>query len=184
MSAPAPFYNIILLDDIHNLFPEFLYDSVLFPNNTYGPISWLRYRMTQMFPQTYRRGRLNYEALNQRNTRSDYEEWLFITGRQSQAQQIRMPSYRNEIYTTPTNPIFTNPMIATPPNIRRTWGGDDALGMLSFGTSVTSSQTLRSVSLTVVAFCFTYWIPALIWSSDNPVRGGPPFYPDIFYFNY
>jgi len=143
MSIPHGFYNITILDEIHTLFPEFLYDSRLFPNDAFGPISWLRYRMTQMFPQTYRRGRLNYESMQQHNTRSDYEDWLFITGRQIQApQQIRM-QYNNDIFTTPPrNPIYSSPIISTPPSIQRTWGGEDALGILSLALRMPTESWL------------------------------------------
>jgi len=146
MSTASPFYSIGLLNDIHNVFPEILYDSRLFPNDSFGPLSWLRYRIMHMFPQTFRRGRLNYEALTQQNTRADYEEWLFITGRQLQTpQQIRMPSFRNDVYSgQASNPIFTNPVLATPPTIRRTWGGEDALGILSLALNIPTETWLAS----------------------------------------
>jgi len=146
MSAQERLYNFGLLDDIHNLFPEILYDSQLFPADSTSPLSWIRYRMTQLFPQSFRRGRMNYELRNQINVRADYDEWLFLTRLRPPAQ-IRMPPYRNEFVNTiplfnnnNTIPLYNNihsntiPPLQAPPNYR-IWGGEDNLSLL--GLSLT-----------------------------------------------
>ena len=134
MNNPERPYSIGILDDIHLLFPEFLYDANLFPNNVFGPLSWLRYRMSQNFPQTYRRYRLNYEAMHQHSTRADYDDWVFLSGRPLQTP-LRMPPYRNEFFNI-TPPPAPAPL--------RTWGGSESLGLLSLALSIPTENWLAN----------------------------------------
>jgi hypothetical protein len=154
-----PIYQNPLLDSVHQLFPEFLYDTLLFPHNNDpgSPLGWFRYRVMQLYPQTFRRFRQQYEARDRVNTRNDFEDWVFLQNRQIQAPtQLRMPPpltrmvYRNEFttplgntfttplgntFTTPRTNIFLNEPVQTPParnNIIRTWGGEDlGVGLLN-----------------------------------------------------
>jgi len=139
-------YNNPLLDSVHALFPEFLYDTVIFPHNdTSSPLGWFRYRVMQFYPQTFRRYRQMYEANDQVNTRNDYEDWLFLQMRPP--PQLRMPPpitrviYRNDFtgntFAEPRTNVFINDPVQTPPSRRmqavRTWGGeaDNGLGLLN-----------------------------------------------------
>lgn len=72
-------YGYGLLDDLHNLFPEFLYDADLFPHDTNRMLGWMRHRMTNIFPQTYRRARVVYTTRHAPRRRSDYDDWQFIS---------------------------------------------------------------------------------------------------------
>ena len=97
-------YNFSLLDDIHNLFPEILYDPQLFPGETNRMINWLRYRIMHLFPQTFRRCRLNYELRLQTSVRNDYDDWMFLSGlNRTINSQVQMPPYRNEFITPRVN---------------------------------------------------------------------------------
>ena len=50
-------YEVDLLDDLHALFPELLYDSTLFPHDTndrFGnTLSWIRYRISNLYPSVF-----------------------------------------------------------------------------------------------------------------------------------
>ena len=168
MSIPERNYNIGLLDDIHNFFPEILYDSQLFPSDTNSLLSWIRFRMTILFPQNFRRGRLNYEQRYMVNVRADYEEWLFLT-RVMPPPQIRMPPYRNEFINTNTTiplyntffnsinqaainqPLFSPPQPPLAQNLvnqvnpnYRIWGGEDNLSILGLALSFPTENWLAS----------------------------------------
>jgi hypothetical protein len=142
MDANEPVYHNTLLDGVHALFPEFLYDTLLFPNNdATSPLGWFRFRVMQFYPQTFRRARQLYEERDSASVRNYFEDWAFLQNRQVRAStQIRMPPpitrvvYRNE-FTTPTANVFGTPRtnifidpVQTPPARNRTWGGESELG--------------------------------------------------------
>lgn len=72
-------YNYGLLDDVHNLFPEILYDNAIFPDSPVynnSLLSWFRYRVSRLFPQTYRVARLNYTQRQSEDRASEYDSWI------------------------------------------------------------------------------------------------------------
>ena len=72
-------YNYGLLDDVHNLFPEILYDNAIFPDspaNNNRLLSWFRYRVSRLFPQTYRVARLNYIQSRSEDRAAEYDDWI------------------------------------------------------------------------------------------------------------
>ena len=99
-------YGYGLLDDLHNLFPEILYDSRIFPgeevhsmnNSPLGRTTdWIRFRISSMFPQTFVRAKASYERNLSPRRREDFERWLFT-------HFIHPPAPRQ--YFPPTNVIF------------------------------------------------------------------------------
>lgn len=78
MNYESP-YDFEILNDLHNLFPELLYDSQLFPTDTNRVVGWMRYRMMNMFPQTYRQTRQAYDLNRAAGRRADHDDWAFIT---------------------------------------------------------------------------------------------------------
>ena len=50
-------YGSALFDELHNFFPELMYDEVIFPTE---PFAWMRHRMTTLFPQGFTRQRSLY----------------------------------------------------------------------------------------------------------------------------
>ena len=144
MEPEEPRYDNALLDSVHSLFPEFLYDTVIFPHSDMSsPLGWFRYRVMQLYPQTFRRNRHIYETRDLVNTRNDFEDWVFLQNRQVRAPtQLRMPPpitrvvYRNDftaptanLFGTPRTNIFIDPVQTPPPPARnRTWGGEAELG--------------------------------------------------------
>jgi hypothetical protein len=92
-------YNIGLLDDIHFLFPELLYDNVLFPNSEMNNIlGWMRYKLTRLYPNIFHRNRLAYLRNRATNVRNDYDNWEFLLNR-----PVILPPmvHRNVIITEP-----------------------------------------------------------------------------------
>ena len=88
-------YGIPLLDNIHMLFPEILYDSTLFSHDEtdeFGRIlSWIRFRLSHLYPQTFNRARQNYAQNMARDRREDYDEWMWLRNRRELSpQQILM----------------------------------------------------------------------------------------------
>jgi hypothetical protein len=75
-------YDVELLDDIHHLFPEILYDNTLFPhdsNDRFGnTLSWIRYRLSNLFPQSFTRARQEYTQNLSAQRRSEFDEWLWL----------------------------------------------------------------------------------------------------------
>lgn len=75
-------YGYAVLDNIHNLFPEILYDNTIFPNNEndgFGHLlSWLRFRLTHLYPQTFTRQRQIYVRNLAPSRRNDYDEWQWL----------------------------------------------------------------------------------------------------------
>jgi RING-H2 zinc finger domain len=93
-------YGFGLLDDIHHLFPELLYDSYIFPNDTDSNrhVAWLRFRVSRMFPQTYRTLRTQYDRQQAERNRADYDEWLFLRQR-SRVPVVSFASLLNSLNT-------------------------------------------------------------------------------------
>lgn len=143
MNINEQIYNNSLLDAVHDLFPEFLYDTTIFPNNDIStPLGWFRYRVMHFYPQSFRRGRNIYETRDLQNTRNEYDDWMFLQNRRVPVQtpQIRFPPLTRVIYSNEfTTPINRNTFISNnvPPAIRRspsvrTWDDrNSSLGLLS-----------------------------------------------------
>jgi len=95
-------YEYELLDDVHNLFPEFLYDNVIFPSDANVMIGWIRYRMANLFPQTYRNQRGLYMQQRAAAQRESFDDWMFLINRpvMTPPRQIRMRDYGPSPATT------------------------------------------------------------------------------------
>ncbi len=62
-------YGIDLLDDIHNLFPEVLYDNLLFHPNVL--VSFFQRRVEQLFAREFARNRTQYRMFQQARRRRE-----------------------------------------------------------------------------------------------------------------
>lgn len=80
--TPEDVYGYPLLDNLHHLFPEILYDNTVFPhdgNDSFGrTLSWIRFRLANMYPQTFNHARQAYAQNMARERRDDYEEWMWL----------------------------------------------------------------------------------------------------------
>jgi len=87
-------YEVELLDDMHNLFPEILYDNTLFPHDSddrFGnTLNWIRYRLSVLFPQVYTAARQNYNRHVANQRRNEFEEWMWLRRGSSAQEHLRI----------------------------------------------------------------------------------------------
>lgn len=67
-------YGSPLIDELHNFFPEFMYDEQIFGAE---PYMWMRHRLSTLFPQTFVRQRTLYNIYQATPRRTEYETWRF-----------------------------------------------------------------------------------------------------------
>jgi len=65
-------YGFELLDDLHNFFPELMYDNELFDNEM---AAYMRYRVRTLFPQAYTRHENIYNIYERVNRRRNFATW-------------------------------------------------------------------------------------------------------------
>jgi len=112
-------YGLGLLDDIHNIFPELMYDAEIFD---YPFLTWMRSRITQLYPQTYRNMRLEYQANQQQVRRADFDNWTFLQRQPTRSifsnSPIQTPVRRQPVntYTVPLNSTFHGPLLRAQTN--------------------------------------------------------------------
>lgn len=91
---PTGFENVYgfgFLDEVHNFFPELLYDEGLFPNET---LRWMRHRVNTLFPSAFVRQQHMYNLYSAEPRLRSYVQW-----------------HREHVHT---------PLLATPPPPRVT----------------------------------------------------------------
>lgn len=97
-------YGIHLLDDIHNLFPEFLYDAGMFPGNQM--LAFLQLRVAELFPEEFARNRTHYR-LYQAERRRDVG--IPVTPRRVQPMRVPAAPQRRRTHPEPVQ-TFTIPL--------------------------------------------------------------------------
>lgn len=65
-------YGFSLLDEVHNFFPEFLYDTSLFGTES---ANWMRHRINTLFPQVFVRQQNLYNMYAASERMSRYVQW-------------------------------------------------------------------------------------------------------------
>jgi hypothetical protein len=66
-------YGFSLLDDLHNFFPELMYDETLFPDPRFG---WLRHRVSTLFPSVFPRQMNMYRIYNSTQRQAEFNAWI------------------------------------------------------------------------------------------------------------
>lgn len=66
-------YGFSLLDDLHNFFPEILYDEALFPDQRFG---WFRHRTSTLFPSVFPRQMNMYRIYNSAQRQAAFNTWV------------------------------------------------------------------------------------------------------------
>ena len=69
-------YGFSFLDEIHNFFPELLYDDTLFGAES---MRWIRHRVNVLFPQVYVRQRNLYNIYSAHTRLRSYVQWQLDT---------------------------------------------------------------------------------------------------------
>lgn len=114
-ATPVPVYGSPLLDELHTLFPEILYDNTIFPNSESNHmLGWIRHRMNYMFPQSFRRARLLYSANEAEQRRRDHEDWVFLSRVEAPRAPVQM-IMRDYPGFEARNTIFPNHVLQQPP---------------------------------------------------------------------
>jgi hypothetical protein len=67
-----PVYGFSLMDELHNFFPELLYDDALFGSET---MSWMRHRVQSLFPHAYVRQQNMYMMYSASERMNAYARW-------------------------------------------------------------------------------------------------------------
>jgi hypothetical protein len=123
-------YDYNLLDDLHNLFPELLYDNVIFPSESSRVIGWVRYRMANLFPQTYRQERVAYEQTRAAAQRDTFDDWMFLLNRPiaTPPPQLRMRDYGPPVPAVQWPSSHLAHLLASPATVSASgsvagWGG-------------------------------------------------------------
>jgi hypothetical protein len=65
-------YGFSTLDELHNFFPELLYDAELFPGEG---LAWMRHRVHTLFPHVYPRQQNMYSIYHSHTRIQDYARW-------------------------------------------------------------------------------------------------------------
>jgi hypothetical protein len=99
-------YGSALFDELHNFFPELMYDEHIFSTE---PYIWMRHRMHTLFPQ-FTRQRTLYNIYSAESRRADYETWRFRS-----FPSVRVPNsprFSNPVRTNATlvEPVLRNPV--------------------------------------------------------------------------
>jgi hypothetical protein len=121
-------YGFDFLDEVHNFFPEFLYDDELFDNDMTG---FFRYRVAALFPRAYVRHQHMYNLYNRENSRAAFEEYMRIRHEAVAPQPPRRSPDQTPHTTRPSTPpgirdisgsqppLYTVQPLQTPPPPRR-----------------------------------------------------------------
>jgi hypothetical protein len=114
-------YDVGFLDELHQVFPEILYDSILFPHedtNSFGRmLSWVRFRLASLYPQTFHRERQSYAQNTAQERRDNYDEWLWLRAIR-EAPVVRTPqrSQRSYANTSPLQSFLNSGLSGQPRN--------------------------------------------------------------------
>ena len=121
-------YGFDFLDEVHNFFPEFLYDEELFDNDMAG---FFRYRVANLFPRAYTRHQHMYALYNREQGRAAFEEYMRLRHEPPNAAAAWPPpppphqQQHQQQPQQPQTPHTTRP--STPPGIREISGSQPPL---------------------------------------------------------
>jgi hypothetical protein len=102
-------YGFSFLDELHNFFPELLYDTEIF---SHAPVNWMRSRIQVLFPATFARSNHLYGIYQQAQRRQSFQEWI---ARQNPPVEPTLTQV-----TPPTaapTPVTTTPAPVTTPTV-------------------------------------------------------------------
>jgi hypothetical protein len=99
-------YGFSLLDDLHNFFPEILYDDTLFPEQRFG---WFRHRATTLFPNIFTRQMNMYRIYNAGERQRMFQEWVH-----SQTIGIASPQPQQNTWVNNPPPQVPAPQVPSP----------------------------------------------------------------------
>jgi hypothetical protein len=101
-------YGVHLIDDIHNFFPEFLYDAGMFPGNQI--VTFLQHRVHQLFPREYSHNNTNYRIFQLESRRREAVIPRHPMTQLRRTQHLRRPGHLQPQPTQPAVQAFTIPL--------------------------------------------------------------------------
>ena len=108
----AYMYGFGLLDDLHNFFPEMLYDDTLFADQRFG---WFRHRASTLFPSIFTRQMNMYRIYNSVSRQEMFQSWV-------NSQAIDVQNTPTQATAPVNNPVRTYSQVAAavPPPVTPT----------------------------------------------------------------
>ena len=159
-------YGFDVLDTFHNFFPEMMYDTQLFPSNTFH---WMRHRIATLFPDVYVRQQAMYRMYSAQGRVLSMEEWRAAQGlnqtlqplqpQQSQQSQQSQPPQQSQQSHPPVANIWMN---SAPSPIPQT----------------TPNRSMNTPTYAAVASRSPTQMQAAPTTPQNQVRGGIPIAPN------
>jgi hypothetical protein len=98
-------YGFGLLDDLHNFYPEILYDETLFPDQRFG---WFRHRTSTLFPSIFSRQINTYRIYNAAERQHMFNTWI-------NSQAIGIQTRYQSVAPTAAVPAATVPAVPAVP---------------------------------------------------------------------
>lgn len=100
-------YGFSLLDEIHNFFPELLYDDTLFNSES---MSWMRFRVNRLFPNVYVRQHNMYNMYSASQRMNEYVQW-----HHNHIPRVQPPPAPRRNPSSTAVPFFSRNNTAPPP---------------------------------------------------------------------
>lgn len=137
-------YGFSLLDDLHNFFPELLYDETLFPDQRFG---WFRHRTSTLFPSVFSRQLNMYRIYNAAERQNMFTTWVNSQAIGIQTQPPPVPA--------PVAPAVPSPVRTPAPAVPATTTDPIAsirpIATLRYAPSRTYSQAAAAATATATA---------------------------------
>jgi len=100
-------YGSALFDELHNFFPELMYDEQIFPTE---PFLWMRHRLHTLFPDIFTRQRTMYNIYHAEPRRAAYETWRF-----SSFPSVGVPTASRLSSPIRSRTVLIDPVVRIPP---------------------------------------------------------------------
>jgi len=139
-------YGSALFDELHNFFPELMYDERIFSTE---PYMWMRHRMTTLFPDTFARQRTLYNIYHAAPRRTQYENWRF-----SNFPSVGLNTAPRSTPAFHTNPVLIEPVRRVPiattpirlsPTVRAQAAPRTYASVASAGTTVADLTSINNL---------------------------------------
>jgi len=136
-------YGFALLDELHNFFPEILYDNEIF---NHLPIQWMRDRVQTLFPQAYARQTHMYGIYGRTVRQREFSDWISHHNGQPQPS-LPPPVATREQQSQETSrslgvgPVTTGPSVGGPSVAGPSTAGPSTAGPSTAGPNIVEQAT-------------------------------------------
>ena len=109
-------YGFHFMDELHNFFPEVLYDEQHFGSET---MMWMRHRLRTLFPNVFIREQNSYNIYHAIDRRVAYLLWRNSQNFATAAPTTGAVAPAAAAFVTPTRAPVLTPSLLSPPPVRR-----------------------------------------------------------------